>query len=319
MSKNLSSNISPDPLTVGNVVSAAFRLYRDRFRHYFSLSVQATLWTLLPILVLIPILFLIYNQASASMYWLLFPAFVVLSIYGIGNSVIKSALIARLTYQELMNQPETIQEGHRHLKPKFWILFRLSILMFLISVATVILSYFAIGFVGFILVFFGMSINVQNNIPGLILLSLLSLVVFIGLVIFVFRFFVRFLIVEVPLAVEDNLTASATIGRAWTLTQGYSSRLLSIVTVAFLITFPLFLIVQFLSVLWQGIMTSQIPISGPDSANFILIVSYLIGFLIGLLGNLVILPFWQVIKGVVYYDLRSRREGLGLQLRDYNT
>jgi hypothetical protein len=28
------------------------------------------------------------------------------------------------------------------------------------------------------------------------------------------------------------------------------------------------------------------------------------------------MPFWQAIKAVIYYDLRSRREGLGLQVRD---
>jgi hypothetical protein len=32
--------------------------------------------------------------------------------------------------------------------------------------------------------------------------------------------------------------------------------------------------------------------------------------------SIVILPLWQIIKAVIYYDLRGRREGLGLQLRD---
>ncbi|GFZ94066.1 hypothetical protein [Okeania sp. KiyG1] len=36
---------------------------------------------------------------------------------------------------------------------------------------------------------------------------------------------------------------------------------------------------------------------------------------IGLLSNVFLLPFWQAIKAVVYYDLRTRREGMGLQLR----
>lgn len=27
------------------------------------------------------------------------------------------------------------------------------------------------------------------------------------------------------------------------------------------------------------------------------------------------MPFWQALKAVLYFDLRSRREGLGLQLR----
>jgi len=29
-----------------------------------------------------------------------------------------------------------------------------------------------------------------------------------------------------------------------------------------------------------------------------------------------VLPFWQAIKAIIYYDLRSRKEGLGLQMRD---
>lgn len=36
------------------------------------------------------------------------------------------------------------------------------------------------------------------------------------------------------------------------------------------------------------------------------------------MGGVLILPFWQTVKAVVYYDLRSRHEGLGLQLRDYD-
>jgi hypothetical protein len=35
-------------------------------------------------------------------------------------------------------------------------------------------------------------------------------------------------------------------------------------------------------------------------------------------GGALIVPFWQTVKAVVYYDLRSRREGLGLQLRDHD-
>jgi uncharacterized RDD family membrane protein YckC len=38
------------------------------------------------------------------------------------------------------------------------------------------------------------------------------------------------------------------------------------------------------------------------------------GYAITLLISLVILPIWQSTKAVLYYDLRSRREGLGLEL-----
>ena len=33
------------------------------------------------------------------------------------------------------------------------------------------------------------------------------------------------------------------------------------------------------------------------------------GFVLNLLSELFIMPFWQIIKSIVYYDLRNRREG----------
>ena len=47
------------PLTVGNVVSAAFRLYRDRLSTYLVIAVRASLWALFPLLIILPIPFLI--------------------------------------------------------------------------------------------------------------------------------------------------------------------------------------------------------------------------------------------------------------------
>jgi hypothetical protein len=41
-------------------------------------------------------------------------------------------------------------------------------------------------------------------------------------------------------------------------------------------------------------------------------------FGLSFVGGALILPFGQTVKAVVYYDLRSRREGLGLQLRDHD-
>jgi hypothetical protein len=33
------------------------------------------------------------------------------------------------------------------------------------------------------------------------------------------------------------------------------------------------------------------------------------GLLLNLLSELFIMPFWQIIKAIIYYDLRNRREG----------
>ena len=56
----MTPNINPgnpiEPINVGNVVSAAVLIYRSHFKSYFSVALIATLWVLLPVLTLIPIL-----------------------------------------------------------------------------------------------------------------------------------------------------------------------------------------------------------------------------------------------------------------------
>jgi hypothetical protein len=34
---------------------------------------------------------------------------------------------------------------------------------------------------------------------------------------------------------------------------------------------------------------------------------------LGLLSGALLVPFWQAVKAVIYYDLRIRQEGLGMQ------
>ncbi|NEP06180.1 MAG: hypothetical protein F6K34_15915, partial [Okeania sp. SIO4D6] len=76
------------------------------------------------------------------------------------------------------------------------------------------------------------------------------------------------------------------------------------------------IIIQFFAGFIQSILTVTIPTESIE-LNFQLLL-FLMGHIISLLGNVFWLPFWQTIKAVVYYDLRTRREGMDLQLRKQN-
>jgi hypothetical protein len=54
----------------------------------------------------------------------------------------------------------------------------------------------------------------------------------------------------------------------------------------------------------------------PDDGTGFSVLMLAATYAIGLAASVIVLPLWQTIKAVIYYDLRSRREGLGLQLRD---
>ncbi|NES68218.1 MAG: hypothetical protein F6K24_24760, partial [Okeania sp. SIO2D1] len=142
MSENSTTPI--ELLTVGNIVSAGMRIYRDHFQPYFGVAIRATLWSFLPFFALIPIpLILIYSQANTSSFLLLIPVWLLLFIYCSAKSIVNNAIIARLVFGELANQPETVREASRILKPKMWTFFLAFFLLSLIGIGIwLILSIF---------------------------------------------------------------------------------------------------------------------------------------------------------------------------------
>ena len=115
---------------------------------------------------------------------------------------------------------------------------------------------------------------------------------------------IRFSLVTLPLAIEENVDATSTIGRSWELTKGHVWRIFLILFVASLITLPMQILLQIISFIVQGILEFT------SDNNPLLFIAIFIG------GSALILPFWQSLRAVIYYDLRSRREGLGLKLRE---
>jgi hypothetical protein len=304
------------PLSVGNVVSAGLRLYRDHFKSYFGVAILATLWALLPFLVLIPIpLLLISGNANSAALLLIIPIGIVLFFYGTAKYTANSALISRLAFGELVNRPETVREARHQLAPKFLVFLRTYLLLSLLSFGVVIGFYILILIIGLSGAYIASS--VQGNILAIGMIVGIGLIAFGAALSFTIRFFIRLFLFEVPLAIEENIKATQTIGRSRNLTQGHVGRIFLILTIASLITIPLSIIVQ-LAVSTIQVLLLRVLSADPTSAGFQML-SFMVGYVLGLVSGAVFLPFWQAIKAVIYYDLRSRREGLGLQMRDFGS
>ena len=280
MSQNFSSTSPLQPLSIGNVVSAGLRLYRSHLKSYFGLALKASLWVLIP-------------------------------VYGWAKFYAVSALIARLAFGELVNQPESVAAGSHHVNSKLWQFLVAALLIVLIGVS-VWAGFFIVSLI-FIGGFAGLVGAISGENTVLVLLAtLIGLVVTVGFILGVLWLLSRLFIFELPLAIEDNVDAAATLSRSWELTKGHFWRILAISLVALLITLPLQIAIQVVSSIMQLVLANSIL--EDDSGVSLLLALLFLGLL--LLSNAVVLPFWQAIKAVVYYDLRTRREGLGLKLRD---
>lgn len=278
-SPNLDPGSPIRPLSVGNAVSASFRLYSSHLQQYFGIACKAYLWLLVP-------------------------------VYGWAKYSALSAAISRLAFGELVNQPESVSTAQQRTNARKWSFLLAGLLVGLIAFGIVLACSLVLG-VGMGILAFIASAILGNSVLAALVGGIFGVVAFIVFILALLWISARFLVVEVPLAVEDNLTASKTISRSWDLSQGLIWQVVGVVAVAFLITIPIQILFQLVISLFQAAM-------GQDAfANSVLSVVFSILILsLSLLSGMIVMPFWQALKAVVYYDLRSRREGLGLKLRD---
>ena len=305
------------PLNPGNVVSAALRLYRDRFKTYAKIAVVAYLWLLLGLFLLGVIPAILFGFFGAMGNEILLGLGVLVGIlvglfpllYGIAKYSLNSALLARLAFHEIISQPETVEEAHQQLEPKLWSFLWLGVLLLLLYFA----AYFVFGVLALIAGFsvgglvYAVVATLAVPSTGIIFGTLLG--VLVGLLLFVIGLvwiISRIFIAEVPVAVE-NVQAGDGISRSWQLTKASVVRIQLVVMAAFLMTVPIVAITNYLP---------QILLVGLETGSAAYWMIYSLSLVFSFLGGILVLPFWQSVKGVLYYDLRSRREGLDLQLRD---
>ncbi|MCP2729535.1 hypothetical protein [Limnofasciculus baicalensis] len=303
-------------LTPGNVVSAGLRLYRDHLKVYFAIAFRATLWSLLPFLLFIPIIptLIASKQVNPVNILLLVVISIPLFFYCFAKYVANSALITRLAFRQLVELPETVREARSHVDRKIWIFLITNFLYFLIYIGMILGFYIAMGLIG--IIFGVIAYTTKNNAAVVMLMVLIGIVAFGFALSFIIRFFTRLSLIEVPLAIEPNLNAKQTIGRSWALTQGYVGRIFLIFIVAFLVSIPVYIVSQIAVSLIQTILL-EIMKTSPLDITF-QIVFLVLSYILGLTVSVFIIPFWQSIKAVIYYDLRTRQEGIDLQIRDLN-
>jgi hypothetical protein len=331
------------PLNIGNVVSAGFRLFNDNRKSYLLVGLRAVLWsTLLLVFLVAAIGLLIGGSLSLAatstagggdpalggilliVGFLLILLCIPLAIFCSAKVIYHETLIAANAYGHLTNQAELMPITHQRLKRKTWTFWVVRFLVgLMIGVSSVPFSILQ----QFVPVLGAAAPNSQAvaTIVGLLFLGLLVLQY--GLQ---FWLSIRLLLPEMVLAIEEEVQNVNSIPRSWNLTQGNTIRIGVILLVAFLITCPLYLLTLIPAILlavallpmsmWSGLAASSSATAPPTELLLQLFVGFAIVLLVymvlALLVQILVLPFWQTIKAVIYYDLRSRREGMGLSLDD---
>jgi len=274
MSENFGSPGQMQPLSIGNVVSAAVQLYRSHLKTYLILAAIAHLWVLVP-------------------------------IYGWAKYAAISGLISRLAFGELIYKPEGVQTASSHINPRLWSFLRVG---FQVGISLLVI-YLGLAIVGGVLAgLIGVALGGILGASGVIVATTLAIIVTVAIVLLgITWFYSRWIVAEVPLAVEENTNGGESVARSWELTKASVFRIQGIVLVSFIVTLPLVFVLNYIPSLFLLKLE-------PGSAIYSIV--YFISLIGSLIGGILVMPFWQALKAVLYLDLRSRREGLGLQLRE---
>jgi hypothetical protein len=288
-------------LSVGNVINAAVSLYKSNFPDFFALALRSVGWMVLAIAGLVPVVAVAIAASNVGVTVLAIVAWLGLLIFCLAKSMTSRGVVARMAYQQLINQPESLSSASGELANSHWKFLSLVLWLLLFMTGVSILAYMALAALA------GLGILAATQLPNAIGYILAAILVMAGIVAFfwiLMRFYSSWFVAELPIAVERCAGGLDAIGRSRQLSAPFLSRVLVIILVAFLVVFPLSMIASVPG--FAGI--------GQPPTSAVYLISQGINLFLSLLLELFLMPFWQVIKSVVYFDLRSRLEGADLRM-----
>jgi uncharacterized RDD family membrane protein YckC len=333
---NQSSNLSPssssqssqysrlrESLTIGELVSVAFTIARQRWHQHLGIALQGTAWLFIPIITIVLLMAMQSgSRGSGGLMVLLYMAWFVGALYCFGRYLANSALISRLGFNDLTQKVESFQEAKRYIRSRTWSYVGASVLMGLIFMVSVIVG--AVTFsiiIGIVGAIFMPSLrlmsptNILTNPVLIMVLAIGYLIVILGLLAAFTWLGSRFFFFEVPMSVEPEIGGPASIGRTWRLGARSNWRFMMTTTVGFLVTFPIQVLTQIV-LLMILVIPQAIVGRNPSSLAGVGLLSTLVNLAVNFGFIVVTMVFWQTVKAVVYFDARNRSEGLGLVLSE---
>lgn len=311
------------PLTIGDLLDAAFRLYRKHFVTFIGI---VALLQVPMVIIQVVLQLTVYGGALTEILnfnrrppaftpganpLAALPLAAFLTIYGISlvlglvqylvvYNLITGAL-SRAVAHSYLGQPVSILSSYRMGWRTFSSLVGASLLPYLASLI-VLVPIFALFFAAIV----GTTSQVETLPIWAIILLIIGLLVFsIGMFFLVMFVYVRFLIAPQAIVLEGQGPLQG-LGRSWNLTKQ-----------AFWRTLLLIVLMGIVVYLVSGIPASVVSLAGQLLAPGVqgVLTATLIATLLSQVGLILALPLQFSVYTLLYYDQRVRREAYDLELQ----
>lgn len=309
------------PLSIGDIYQGAFAAIKTNARTMFGFTAALlgvvlviSIATNYAIINLVLPNYLSPNSPYAAAFTSLSGSFSQLggSLLQVLATVLLSGLIVVAVSRSVLGRVASSKEVWERTKSKFLPLIGLNIITSIISGLMMIIG---------IVVFFVLLASVASTAKtdreflqdlGVSLVGLLILMVISALV--SSYLYIKFSVAP-PAMVLENLGVFASIGRSWSLTRGNFWRLFGINILTTIIT-------SMVAGIFVGIADALGAIfivvgsSSPEDMLASLNTTYILIMVMSTIAQLLILPFTSSVNALLYIDLRMRKEGLDVELRN---
>jgi uncharacterized RDD family membrane protein YckC len=297
-----SMRASVPSLTMGNIVTIGFQVFRLNFNDHFVRSLLSHLWLWLAMvgaIFIFAIVLVISLSIGSTLGYSTTVAGIVGSIVatafalplvlftGARMSAV-SGLMTRMGFNTLRKRVEPNELYRQGILRRLWIYLWASVLYYIILLL-VYGGLFAIGVYFFVLLlppwqaFEAQITNSQLKATFVLVSVALGLIYGLGTMMVGYYIAARLWFFDAVLALEDGKSAPEALVRSWNLTRDKGWSIITIMFAAGLITLPILLLATTINI-------------------FVPIVSLLTG--------VIMLPLWQAIKAVNFYELATTKTGL---------
>lgn len=307
------------PLSIGDIYQGAFAAIKTNARTMFGFTAALlgvvlviSIATNYAIINLVLPNYLSPSSPYAAVFTSLSGSFSQLGGSLLQVSVLLSGLIVVAVSRSVLGRVASSKEVWERTKSKFLPLIGLNIITSIISGLMMI-----IGIVVFFVLLASAASTAKTDREflqdlGVSLVGLLILMVISALVSSYLS--IKFSVAS-PAMVLENLGVFAAIGRSWSLTRGNFWRLFGINILTAIIT-------SMVAGIFGGIAGALGAIfvvvgsSSPEDVIASLNTTYILTMVTSTIAQLLILPFTSSVNALLYIDLRMRKEGLDVELRN---
>ena len=309
------------PLSIGDIYQGAFAAIKTNARTMFGFTAALlgvvlviSIATNYAIINLVLPNYLSPSSPYAAVFTSLSGSFSQLggSLLQVLATVLLSGLIVVAVSRSVLGRVASSKEVWERTKSKFLPLIGLNIIISIISGLMMI-----IGIAVFFALLASAASTANTDREFLQDLSIMLVGLFILMVISALvgsYLSIKFSVAS-PAMVLENLGVFAAIGRSWSLTRGNFWRLFGINILTAIITFMVAGIFGGIAEA-LGAIFIVVGSSSPEDMIASLNTTYILIMVMSTIAQLLILPFTSSVNALLYIDLRMRKEGLDVELRN---